>query len=153
MKKLHVWIISDEHYDHINMWIDQVRYDEKLCNHVKKHLLIEQILVESFTEVMDNTIQPDLILMDMSTVISKHGYARLQSGDFPNLVRFARKHTSSILVLMSYVNSWAKEIHEELKEELKDEVVVEFCENGDKSIAEYLSEKVFEYYPMESTKK
>jgi len=46
-----------------------------------------------------------------------------------------------------------KEIHEELKEELKDEVVVEFCENGDKSIAEYLSEKVFEYYPMESTKK
>jgi len=87
---------------------------------------------------------PDIIMIDMGSISSIWNN---DDRDYDRLEQFARKHTSSIITIMSYVNSWAEGTQEDLKNRLKDEVVTEIAENGDCGIAEYIFEKTLKYFP------
>lgn len=148
MKKLNVWLISDEKYIYLDMYINQIRYDKKLCIHVQKHLSIKQIKVENLRDV-ENEGTPDIIMIDMGCIAWNNNW---YPEGFPDLVKFATKHSSSIICIMSYVNCWAEDTKNALSDALQNEVVVEFTGNGDKAIIEYLSEKVFKYFPINNQK-
>lgn len=145
MKKLNVWIITDEEPNYIDMYLRQWRYDEELCNHVKKHLSYKK--VGSWIQDCMNLIgTPDVIMIDMGSITSTNTALQMDY-DIPRLLQFCKDHSSSIIHIMSYVDSWANDTKEELIEYLKDEVVIETGHNGDEAIANYMADKVCDYYP------
>lgn len=143
-KFINVWIISDEEHLYLNRCLGRIYYDEKLVRHIKKHLKIK-VYNNYVIEMLDKEGDPDLILIDAS-MMQLAGYGD-PVDELKALNKFVEKHSSSIIVLMSYVIDSAKDFFKELKEDLSKLAVIETCENGDESIAQYLADKVEQYYP------
>lgn len=133
MNKLNIWIIDKDDEIMIKQLKD-ILEAEKLLNRVNiKH--IKKFIVEC----MDLEGTPDIIFIDTTAI---QGEMPTPYGCYDtiyhNLRYFVRKHTSSIIVVASYVKSWATDFLEDLKGDFRDEAVVECCENGARGIFETL---------------
>lgn len=145
MSKLSFAIIADDiRPEWIERNLNHCRYDEKIVNHVCKHLEYKLIGTQ-LKEVMNYSGTPDYFIIDMSSLSNYD----INDREYVLLKKFAEKHTSSIFCIVSFVAALAKAAFDELKEFLQDEVKIETYVNGAEALASYMFNKVLEYYPYE----
>lgn len=146
--KLSVWIISDDaSLFSLHRAMQICASDVKTCEHVNKHVEVK-IVGSSLRTCMSLYGSPDIIILDMSCVTLLNAH----DTHYDLLKAFARKHTSSIICLVSMCMPLANEAFQELKNTISDEVVVEKWENGMGKLAQYITSKVLMYYPLEGKK-
>jgi hypothetical protein len=143
--KLSVWIISDDMaLPNLQRAIAISSSDPKVSTHVFAHLEV-RLVGSSLRNSMGLVGTPDIIILDMSCVTLQN----MHDTNWTLLKQFARKHTSSIICLVSAVMVNAEEAFKELQQVLDEEVVVEKCTNNLREIASYLVTKTCMYYPAE----
>lgn len=86
--------------------------------------------------------------MDMSSLTLGNNF-----NTYGVLRNFLKKHSASRFHLVCYVYFKAEEVIEEIKEIFKEEdILLTAGENGNEAIANYMFDKVLEYYPYKETK-
>ena len=143
--KLYVWIISDDAcLSNLMRAVQISNSDLKVSQHVIAHLDVK-IVGSSLRNSMSLFGNPDIIILDMSCVTLNNAH----DTSWMLLKSFARKHTSSIICLVSAVMVNAEAAFKELKSVLSEEVVVEKSTNNVRALAEYIATKTIMYFPME----